>query len=79
MAFPSFNMSPVPLDRLDTVAFLNPALCAKHGAQANGKESPCRNAANLVCVCRLVQVRCSFFSEHTLLWLVLLKKCLSGV
>jgi hypothetical protein len=50
-------MGPVPSVQPDNATFLNPALCANTEQNADGKESPCQNTANLVCrSCKLVQV-----------------------
>ncbi|KAL9595911.1 MAG: hypothetical protein Q9179_004793 [Wetmoreana sp. 5 TL-2023] len=49
-------MGLMPSLRPNIVAFLNPALCANTEQKADSKESPCQNAASLVCVCKLVQI-----------------------
>ncbi len=78
-AFASLNMGLAPSFRPDIVAFLNPALCANTEQQADGKDSLCQNAASLVCVCKLVQVRCLHFSKDAPLRLVLRKSHLHHV
>jgi hypothetical protein len=49
----------------DMSPFLNPALCANTDRVVDGKVSPCRNAATLVCTsCKLVQVSLVLWELH---------------